>query len=70
MNKVEKKRLKEQQTIEKMIHLYFSKNHHTKNLYPDCKELLDYAQTRSQRCPFMEKKHSVHTARYIVIKRR
>lgn len=39
-----------------MIHLYCSKNHHTKNLYPDCKELLDYAQTRSQRCPFMEKK--------------
>ena len=67
---VEKKRLKEQQTTEKMIHLYCSKNHHTKNLYPDCKELLDYAQTRSQRCPFMEKKHSVHTARYIVIKRR
>lgn len=39
-----------------MIHLYCSKNHHTKNLYPDCKELLDYAQTRSQRCLFMKKK--------------
>ncbi len=43
-----------------MIHLYCSKNHHTKNLYPDCKELLDYAQTRSQRCPFMEKKFCAH----------
>lgn len=30
MNKVEKKRIKEQETIEKMIHIYCIKNHHTK----------------------------------------
>lgn len=56
MNKVEKKRHKEQQTIEKMIHLYCKKNHHTKALCPECQELLDYAKARSQRCPFMEEK--------------
>ena len=48
MNKVEKKRLKEQQTIEKMIHIYCHKNHHSKNLCPECQELLDYAKARSQ----------------------
>ena len=56
MNKVEKKRLKEQQTIEKMIHLYCKKNHHTSKLCPECQELLDYAKARSRRCPFMEEK--------------
>ena len=39
MNKVEKKRIKEQETIEKMIHIYCKKNHHTKELCSDCEEL-------------------------------
>ena len=41
MNKVEKKRIKEQETIEKMIHIYCIKNHHTK-------ELFEYPQTTGQ----------------------
>ena len=40
MNKVEKKRIKEQETIEKMIHIYCIKNHHTKELCSEC----DYSQ--------------------------
>lgn len=42
MNKVEKKRVKEQETIEKMIHIYCKKNHHTKELCSECKELVNY----------------------------
>ncbi len=49
MNKVEKKRIKEQETIEKMIHIYCIKNHHTKELCSECKELVNYAKARSQR---------------------
>ena len=56
MNKVEKKRIKEQETIEKMIHIYCKKNHHTKELCSECEELVNYAKARSQRCPFMAEK--------------
>lgn len=56
MNKVEKKRIKEQETIEKMIHIYCKKNHHTKELCPEYRELVNYAKARSQRCPFMAEK--------------
>lgn len=56
MNKVEKKRIKEQETIEKMIHIYYIKNHHTKELCSECEELVNYAKARSQRCPFMAEK--------------
>lgn len=56
MNKVEKKRIKEQETIEKMIHIYCIKNHHTKELCSECEELVNYAKARSQRCPFMAEK--------------
>ena len=41
MNKVEKKRQKEQYVVEEMIRLYCRKN---------------YAKQRSQKCPFMEQK--------------
>ena len=67
MNKVEKKRVKEQETIEKMIHIYCKKNHHTKELCSECKELVNYAKTRSQRCLLWQKRHSVRIARCIVI---
>lgn len=53
MNKVEKKKIKVQETIEKMIHIYCKKNHHTNALCSECKELVHYAKARSQRCPFM-----------------
>ena len=58
MNKVEKKREKEIQTVGEMIRLYCHKNHHTTNdeLCDECKELLEYATYRSSVCPFMENK--------------
>lgn len=59
MDKVEKKRLKEQHVVEEMIHLYCRKNHkeyHDGHLCDSCQELLEYSQSRSQHCPFMEQK--------------
>ncbi len=53
-----KKRLKEKQVVEKMIKLYCNKKHKTKGgvLCTECKELLDYAHKRADKCPFMENK--------------
>ena len=59
MNKVdiEAKRIKEMQTVEEMIKIYCKGMHHTKGgLCDECQELLDYAQLRSSKCPFMENK--------------
>ncbi|MDD5802944.1 nitrous oxide-stimulated promoter family protein [Blautia sp. HCP3S3_H10_1] len=61
MNKVEKKRQKEQYVVEEMIRLYCRKNHWEKGqqmetLCPVCAELADYAKSRSLKCPFMEEK--------------
>ena len=61
MNKIEKKRQKEQYVVEEMIRLYCRKNHPKEKrqegqMCPDCQELLDYAKQRSQKCPFMEEK--------------
>lgn len=61
MNKTEKKRQKEQYVVEEMIRLYCRKNHRKEKgqegqMCPDCQRLSDYAQQRSQRCPFMEEK--------------
>ncbi len=55
---IEKKRKKEQEVVEKMIHLYCKKNHKesSKTLCTDCQDLLDYARMRSEKCAFMEKK--------------
>lgn len=60
---VEKKRLKEQETVELMIKLYCKGNHggNTENTYinglcPDCLELAEYSKARSENCPFMENK--------------
>lgn len=61
MNRVEKKRQREQQVVEEMIRLYCRK-HHPKEACPggkccpDCQALSDYARLRSQKCPFMEEK--------------
>ena len=61
MNKVEKKRQREQHVVEEMIQLYCRKNHSKeerqgRKMCPVCQELSDYAKFRSQKCPFMEQK--------------
>lgn len=59
MNKVEEKRQREQKVVAEMISLYCRKSHGTgkkKRLCSDCQQLLDYAQARSEHCPFMENK--------------
>lgn len=57
MKTVEEKRQREKELVSLMISLYCRKKHHTKGgLCPKCKELLDYAMVRSDRCPFMKTK--------------
>ncbi|MDO4174243.1 MAG: nitrous oxide-stimulated promoter family protein [Eubacteriales bacterium] len=59
MNELERKRRKEQQVVAEMIALYCRKKHVRRKgqpLCPDCRALLEYAQTRSAHCPFMEQK--------------
>ena len=56
---LEEKRRKEQKAVELMIHLYCREHHHFPDkgeLCPECRELLEYAKTRSEKCPFMENK--------------
>lgn len=70
-NRIERKRQKEQQVVEKMIFLYCRQNHAKNNGYNgrwkrgdadkrilcgDCQKLADYAKMRSEKCPFMEHK--------------
>ncbi|NLE05371.1 MAG: nitrous oxide-stimulated promoter family protein [Crenarchaeota archaeon] len=48
---------REKKTIEHMVNLYCKKQHKTKNtLCSDCKEFLDYAKMRLDKCPFQENK--------------
>ncbi len=56
MNNVESKRQREKSTVQQMIRLYCRKNHGGKTLCPACRELLEYAIRRSDKCPFMETK--------------
>lgn len=56
MDKIERKRLKEQKTVEEMIRLYCKRNHHRNDLCDECKELIEYAKIRSEKCPFMKEK--------------
>lgn len=60
MNKIDKKRLREEKVVGEMIALYCRKNHKgvkAKNeLCDSCRELKEYAVARSEHCPFMEKK--------------
>ena len=54
---VNKKREKEKQLLQIMIQIYCRGNHgKKKQLCDECKELLEYAQIRTQNCPFMETK--------------
>ena len=55
-DKIVEKREKEKQMIKEMISLYCRKNHHSKQLCTDCNELLNYANIRIDKCPFMETK--------------
>ena len=50
------KREREKNVVELMIRLYCRKHHGGKDLCPECQELLTYAQSRSDHCPFMETK--------------
>ena len=51
------KREKEKLIVGEMIKLYCRKNHGTKNgLCKECQALKDYAELRSDKCPFMETK--------------
>ena len=53
----DKKREREKKTVELMIRLYCRKKHGVKGeLCPDCRQLAEYAEMRSKKCPFMESK--------------
>ncbi len=48
---------REKKTIEAMIHIYCNKHHGSKDkLCIACNELLEYAKTRLDKCPFQENK--------------
>lgn len=53
---LDEKRAKEIKVVGEMIALYCRKNHGSRALCPECKELLEYAQARIEHCPFMETK--------------
>jgi hypothetical protein len=48
--------LRESQTISVMIALYCHKHHQKDGLCLSCRELLEYAQKRLEKCPFQEGK--------------
>ncbi len=61
MDKIEKKRHKEQYVVEQMVFLYCKKNHpafdrKNRQMCPECQALADYAKMRSEKCPFMKEK--------------
>lgn len=58
MRSVEQKREREKRMVGDMIALYCRKQHHSAkgHLCPQCQTLLEYAQSRSDHCPFMENK--------------
>ncbi|MGC8638605.1 MAG: nitrous oxide-stimulated promoter family protein [Isosphaeraceae bacterium] len=44
--------LREKRTIEAMLRVYCRGRHRSTGLCPECRELLDYAYCRLDRCPF------------------
>ena len=50
------KREQEKETIEYMIRYYCHKKHKEKGLCEECSRLLEYANQRIDKCPFMESK--------------
>ena len=55
-DKIVEKREKEKRMIKEMISLYCCKKHHSRHLCTECNELLNYANMRINKCPFMETK--------------
>lgn len=53
---IEAKRKQEHEVVRAMIEIYCRKNHHSKELCPQCQKLADYAQQRTEKCPFMAEK--------------
>lgn len=57
MKTAESKREKEKRIVGEMIKLYCKKQHKVKKgLCPECQALKEYAELRSDKCPFMENK--------------
>jgi nitrous oxide-stimulated promoter len=57
--KIEKKRNNEIRSVTQMIEYHCRKKHkdsYNNSLCDECKSLLDYACSRTKRCPFMESK--------------
>ncbi|MGL4446474.1 nitrous oxide-stimulated promoter family protein [Shewanella sp.] len=50
------KLLYEHQTIEAMVKIYCKAKHHSQPLCEECAELLEYAATRLDRCPYGQHK--------------
>jgi hypothetical protein len=48
-------------TVSAMIEIYCKKNHHSKALCKECKQLMDYAEVRLDRCPYGENKPTCNT---------
>jgi hypothetical protein len=46
---------RERRTVEVMISFY-CRRHHAQRECPDCRQLLDYALQRLEKCPFQERK--------------
>lgn len=46
----------EREVVRDMITLYCRKNHHSKQLCDECRELADYADERTRKCPYMAEK--------------
>lgn len=55
---MEEKRKQEKRTVTAMVEVYCHGVHKTKrgSLCPQCQKLMDYANARTDRCPFMETK--------------
>lgn len=57
MKRIQDKREHEKKIVSDMIALYCRKKHHQKNrLCTECAMLKEYAEKRSDQCPFMETK--------------
>lgn len=54
---IDNKRKQEKEMVTQMIQLYCRKKHYTRNaMCAECQTLSDYANMRSDKCPFMETK--------------
>jgi hypothetical protein len=57
MNTEHPRMRREKKTVETMVRIYCKSHHESQGeLCPECKELLEYAKMRLDRCPFQEKK--------------